>query len=108
MHILIIIYALLYLIINGSVAVFVGENVVVKEDVQVIIDCSQLIDAIADDEISNTTTTWYKDGFPIANGSALNVKISADNRYCIITNTLLAVGGRRLRTMVITLVKFAI
>ena len=94
--------------VNGSVAVFVGENVVVKEDVKVIIDCSQLIDSIVDNRISNTTTTWYKDGFPIANGSALNVEISADNRYCIITNTLLAIGGRQLRTMVITLVEFAI
>ena len=89
---------LLSLVVNGSVAVFVGENVVVKEDVRVMIDCSQLIDAIMDNRVSNTTITWYKDGFPITNGSALNVKISADYRHCIITNTLLALGGRQLRT----------
>ena len=87
------IHALFYLVVNRSVAVFVGEDVVVEEYVRVTINCSQLIDATIDNGISNASITWYKDGVFLTNRSAINVVISADGRYCIITDTLLPVGG---------------
>ena len=90
---MITIHALFYVVVNRSVAVFVGEDVVVEEIVQVTINCSQLIDATIDNEISNASITWYKNGALLTNGSAINVVISADGRYCIITHTLLSVGG---------------
>ena len=42
---------LFYLAVNGSVTVLIGETIIVEEDVQVTIDCSQLIDTA----ISNIT-----------------------------------------------------
>ena len=58
-----------------------------------IIDCGKLIDAtISSTGISNPVITWYKNGSPISNGSALNVEISADNRYCIIYETSLSIA----------------
>ena len=77
--------------VNESLVVFVGEPVIVPEDIRVTIDCGEVIDAAP---IENPTVTWYKNGIPITNGSAINVVISADNRLCIITDTLLAVGGQ--------------
>ena len=82
-----------YVVVNESVTVLVGEPVIVQEDVQVIIDCSQLIDDTINNGSSNTIVTWSIDGFLLSNGSALNVVISADNRLCIITDSQLAVGG---------------
>ena len=81
-------------VVNGSVAVFVGETIRVEEDVRVTIDCSQLIDAASNNGFSNVNVTWYKDGNPITNESVQNVFISADYRDCVITNTSLAVGGQ--------------
>ena len=87
------IHALFDLVVNGSVIVFVGEDVVVEEDVRVTINCSQPIDATIDNGISNASITWYKGGALLTNGSSLNVVISADGRYCIITDTVLSAGG---------------
>ena len=83
-----------YLAVNGSVTVLIGETIIVEEDVQVIIDCSQLI-ATA---ISNITVIWLKNGYPITNGTAVNTVISADHRFCIITDTLPSEGGRKVGT----------
>ena len=79
---------------NDSLDVFVGEPVTVREDVRVTIDCSPLIDAAVSKGIQNPTVTWYKTGAVITNGSTVNVVIFPDNRLCIITDTLLAVGGQ--------------
>ena len=80
---------------NESEVVFIGETFIFGEGVQVIIDCGRLIDATIDSTgISNPVITWYKNGSPISNGSALNVEISADNRSCIIIETLLPMGGQ--------------
>ena len=80
--------------VNESLVVFVGEPVIVGEDVRVIIDCSPLIDEAIDNGIPNPTVTWFKDGAELSNGSVPNVKISADKRFYIITNTLLTAGGQ--------------
>ena len=90
-------YIIMYIVVDEveSVVVFVGEPVIVEEDLQVIIDCGQMIDAaIFSTEMPAPVITWYKDETPLSNGSALNVVISSDNRSCIITNTSLAVGGQ--------------
>ena len=81
--------------INESVTVFVGEPIVVGEDVRVTIDCSEVIDPVIAGGIPNPTIRWIKDGAELTiNGSAPNVDISADRRRLIITDTLLAVGGQ--------------
>ena len=81
--------------VNESVVVFVGESVSVRQYVQVTIDCSQLVDGVLDNTgVSNPTISWYKDGLIITNGSQRNVLISADNRLCVITDTLMAIGGQ--------------
>ena len=100
----------IYSVINGSVRVFVGEPVTVRQDERVTIDCGNLtietirnltneaIRNLTNETIHNVTVnpvvTWCKDGREISNGSAINVIISADNRFCIITETLMAVGGQ--------------
>ena len=81
--------------INDSVVLFVGEPIVVGEDVRVTIDCSEVIDPVIAGGIPNPTIRWIKDGAELTvNGSAPNVDISADRRRLIITDTLLAVGGQ--------------
>ena len=81
--------------INDSLVLFVGEPIVVGEDVRVTIDCSEVIDPVIAGGISNPTIRWIKDGAELTvNGSAPNVDISADRRRLIITNTLLPVGGQ--------------
>ena len=81
--------------INDSLVLFVGESIVVGEDVQVTIDCSEVIDPVIVSGIANPTIRWLKDGAELtANRSAPNVDISADRRRLIITDTVLAVGGQ--------------
>ena len=80
--------------VNESVVVFVGEPVTVKEDHRVTINCSNLIQQARDDGITNPIITWYKDGVVLSNGTAARVLISKDRSLCIITDTLLAVGGQ--------------
>ena len=80
---------------DESEVVFIGEPFIFGEGIRVIIDCGRLIDAtISSTGISNPVITWYKNGNPISNGSALNVEISADNRSCIISETLFSIGGQ--------------
>ena len=75
--------------------VFIGEPFIFGEGIRVIIDCGLLIDAtINNTGISNSVITWYKNGSPISNGSALNIEISADNRSCIISKTSLSIAGQ--------------
>ena len=80
--------------INQSVVVFAGEPVLVPEDIRVTIDCSPIIDAVAAEIGMAPTVRWYKDGIIITTRSAINVEISDDGRFCVITDTLLAVGGQ--------------
>ena len=82
-------------VINDSVTVFVGEPVITPEDIRVTIDCGPLIDEVVNTtNVTNPTVTWYKDGAALTTGSAFNVEISDDSRFCVITDTLLAVGGQ--------------
>ncbi len=81
--------------INESLVVFVGEPVVVGEDVRVTINCSQLIDEAIAGGIPNPTVTWFRDGNELTHTTVTNVEISADMRLCIITDTLLAVMRSR-------------
>ena len=85
----------LFIVINSSVVVFVGDPVIIREDIRVTIDCGPLIDKVATSAgIANPMVTWRKDGSVLTTGSAINVEISDDSRLCIITDTLLAVGGQ--------------
>ena len=58
------------------------------------IDCSPQIDAVAAEIGMAPIVRWYKDGTILTTGSAINVEISDDGRFCVITDTLLAVGGQ--------------
>ena len=80
--------------VNESLVVFVGEPVVVGEDVRVTIDCSRLIDEAIAIGIPNPTVTWFRYGNELTNATVTNVEISADMRLCIITDTILPVGGQ--------------
>ena len=92
---LIHIFVLLFTVINMSLVVFVGDPVIVPEDVRVTIDCGELIDQVAASTgVANPMVTWFKDGTELMTGSAINVEISDDGRFCVITDTLLAVGGQ--------------
>ena len=85
----------LFIVINGSVVVFVGEPVIVPEDIRVTIDCGPLIDEVAASTgIANPVVTWYRDGTVLMTGFIFNVEISDDGRFCIITDTLLLVGAQ--------------
>ena len=81
------------IVINNSLAVLVGEPATVGEDVRVTIDCGLLIEEAINNGISDPNITWYKDGLELSNGSVQNVVISADRRFCIVTDTLLPIGG---------------
>ena len=75
--------------------VFVGEPVIVGQDVQVTMNCSELIGQVIDGTgVSVNIINWYKDGRKITNGSEINVVLSTDKRLCIITYTLAAAGGQ--------------
>ena len=72
----------------------IGNTMSVGEHVHATIDCSQLINATIDDGFPNPTVRWYKNGIRLSNGTAANVIISQDEKFCIISSTLIAVGGQ--------------
>jgi len=81
-------------VVNESVVASVGEPVLVREGVRVIINCSELINRAINDGVPNPTVTWFKDRFTLSNGSLLYIAILDDNRLCIIAYTLFLVGGQ--------------
>ena len=84
----------MYIVVNNTVTVNVGQAVIAREDVRVSIDCGQLIDDKINSGVQNPTVNWYKEGAILTTGSAINVEISMDSRLCVITDTLLPVGGQ--------------
>ena len=84
-----------YVAIDKSVYVHVGgPPITVNERQRVTINCSILIDRAINNGFPNPDVRWYKDGTRISNGTEVNVIISKDERLCIITDTLVAVGGQ--------------
>ena len=84
-----------YVVVNDSATVFVGEPAITPESIRVTIDCGHLInEVVSTTNVTNPTVTWYKDGAVLTTESAPNVEISDDGRFCVITDTLLAVGGQ--------------
>ena len=76
---------------NNTVIVNVGKDVTVnREGVQVTIDCTQLINSRRHIAI----VKWYKDGVNLTTGSVPNVVISNNGSLCIISSTLLTMGGQ--------------
>ena len=77
--------------VNNTVIVNVGQDVTVnREGVQVTIDCTQLIN----NRRHIAIVKWYKDGINLTTGSAPNVAISNNGSLCVITSTLLTMGGQ--------------
>jgi len=74
------------------VVVFLGVPIVVRSDERLNIECGLLLDEVARN--SNRNVTWYNDGVTITNGSHMNVFISIDNKFCIITDTSLTASGQ--------------
>ena len=72
----------------------VGQDIIVREGVQVTINCTQLINNKINSGVQNPTVTWHKDGVTLTNGSTTNVLISKDRQLCIITSTLMTLGGQ--------------
>ena len=76
-----------FTVINDSVILFVGEPIILGEDVRVTIDCSPVIDPVIASGIPNPIIRWIKDGAELTgNGSSPVDKISADKRRLIITS----------------------
>ena len=80
--------------IDNKVFKHIGETISVGVQVHATIDCGPLIDNATTHGFSNPTVKWYKDGLRLSNGSAANVLLSEDDRLCIISSTLTAVGGQ--------------
>ena len=80
-------HVLFYVVIYEILILFVGEPIIVGEDVRLTIDCSPLIDQAIANGISNPTARWFKDGVELSNGFTPNIEISADTRRCIINVT---------------------
>ena len=78
---------------DNILLVAIGENVVVQENVEVTMDCIELIDKIKGKGEVNPMITWSKNEFTLSNLSQTNVIITHEKRYCTITATQLAVGG---------------
>ena len=83
-----------YVVVNDTVMVNIGENVTAREDIQVVINCTQLVNNKINSGVRKPTVKWYKNGRKIKAGSEINVELSEDKRICVITDTLLAVGGQ--------------
>ena len=86
-------------VVDNAAMVDVGQDIIVREGVQVTINCTHLINNKTNSGVQNPTVTWTKDGVTLTNGSttngsAVNVAISNDDRLCIITSTLMTVGGQ--------------
>ena len=72
---------------------FIGKQLVVPKAVRVLIDCGSFIDsAIMEGEAFSIN--WYKNGRPIANGSAVNVVIAADYRTIEIIETIRSIPAQ--------------
>ena len=73
-----------------SVVMFAGEPVITPEDIRVTIDFGQLIDEVVNTTgITNPNVTWFHDRRALLdNRSVINVLISADKRFCVITDTV--------------------
>ena len=80
--------------VDNAAMVDVGQDIIVRERVQVTINCTQLINNKINSGVQNPTVTWSKDGVTLTNGSTTNVLISKDRKLCIITSTLLTISGR--------------
>ena len=81
--------------VNNTVIVNVGQDVTVnREGVELTINCTQLINDKIKSGVQNPTVKWYKDGINLTTGSVPNVAISNDGSLCVITSTLLTMGGQ--------------
>ena len=80
--------------VNNSLYLSSGEDATVRLNVQITIDCKQLIDDLKDKGEPNPTITWTKDGLIITNHSVPYVIISDDKTLVIITRITFATGGQ--------------
>ena len=78
---------------DNTILVAIGENVFVQENVEVTMDCIELINDLKEKGEVNPEITWSKNGLVLSNLSQTNVIITHERRYCTITATQLAVGG---------------
>ena len=88
------IYVWFCIVVNNSLNLSSGQDAIVRSDVHITIDCKQLIDDLKNKGESNPIVTWTKDGNVITNNSVVNVFISNDKRFAIITKITVDTGGQ--------------
>ena len=81
-------------VVDNAAMVDVGEAIIAREGVQVTINCTQLINNKINSGVQNPTVAWRKDRLILKTGSDPNVVLSKDRKLCIITSTLLTLGGQ--------------
>jgi len=74
---------------NTSFIAFVGDPIIVPEDIQVVIKCGQVIGIETTQQGIIANITWYKNGRSISNDTEVNVLVAGDHKNIIITDTLL-------------------
>ena len=76
--------------VNNSLYLSIGEDATVRLNVQITIDCKQLINDAKKKGEKNPNITWTKDGLIITNESIPNVFISEDKKLVIDTRITFA------------------
>ena len=82
--------------VNNSLTLIIGEPATVREDENVEIDCMPLIEIVSNltGGIPRPRVVWDKDNNTLTNQSHhMNIFISQDRRFLIITATKLRRGG---------------
>ena len=80
--------------VNNSLTVIIGGSATVREDEFVKIDCQPLIEVVTNLTGVIPRVVWAKDNNTLANQSHhMNIFISEDKRFLIITATKLRRGG---------------
>ena len=79
----------LFVVVNGSLTVPIGESVIVRSGQRILIDCESLIEVVRNLTGSNPRVTWEKNDTGATNLSqVINIIISPNKTFLILNATL--------------------